>query len=662
MLCPTGLLRPSPTSFFETESNTEWLKSHGVDADAMEILLQSVSRKEVDILKSNNILSVLQASNMLQFESIQKTCVEMIVHQWLSVSTCLQTMVTAEELDLMTLHHKAQALALWEFSKVKETDAFLELPVGYIEKYLGNDGLNVTQGEFEVFEAGLCWLQDKPEERKECVLRILDCVRFADIPLSDIKTMLLYPVIGENTEYVQIVQSIIYIKGGKKPEELFSIDEYDVRTQTSRDSLEIDEGVLFSEEINSASEQKKAKQCSCSSKKDKVQVYVERLKIINSCCCCTSVEETTVPVKDGEVFVETSHPTDSEIHEEDHIRFTVATVTAARRLLSTPSRTLPLLPCVVGHKRDWIGFKQRDSNDNNEGGKITACDGKPYVIYYQEGKTQHPVPFLHLSKAKEGPLEPTGYKVICKGQDLYMIGGEYLLGYGNWHQSVWKYDVIREMWNFETSIASPRRHHSVCYLDDYIYIIGGFGRHRVIMDSVEKYHVGSKCWSRCASLPHSQYSAACCAFKQQIFVFGPQVYIYHPSSDNWFIMPEAALPSNMSFNCAMPHGEWIYLTGTYSTELVRFSPHFSITDIDGQTSRFELLGHFCHNTSNTCLVHNVIYSFSTDESDAMYVEAYSLTSGTFSVLWNGHSNTQDANGISDFSPKHSIGCFPLIKY
>lgn len=294
--------------------------------------------------------------------------------------------------------------------------------------------------------------------------------------------------------------------------------------------------------------------------------------------------------------------------------------------------------------------------------KITAGGDKPYIIYYQEGKTQHPVPFLYLSKANEGPLEPTGYKVICKGQDLYMIGGEYLLGYGNWHQSVWKYDVIREIWNFETRISSPRRHHSVCYLDDYIYIIGGFGRHRVIMDSVEKYHVGSKCWSRCASLPHSLYSAACCAFKQQIFVFGPQVYFYHPSSDNWFIMPEATLPSNISFNCAMPHGEWIYLTGTYSRELVRFSPHFSITDADGHSSRFELLGHFCHNTSNTCLVHNVIYSFSTSESDAMYVEAYSLTSGTFSVLWNGHSNTQDTNGISDFSPIHSIGCFPLIKY
>jgi len=42
------------------------------------------------------------------------------------------------------------------------------------------------------------------------------------------------------------------------------------------------------------------------------------------------------------------------------------------------------------------------------------------------------------------------YFIFFTGQDLYMIGGEYLLGYGNWQQSIWKYDVIREMWNFET--------------------------------------------------------------------------------------------------------------------------------------------------------------------------------------------------------------------
>jgi hypothetical protein len=392
----------------------------GVDADAMAVLLQSVNRKEVDILKSNDILSVLQASSMLQFESIQKICVEMIVHQWLTILTCLQTMVTAEELDLITLHHKAQALALWEFSQVRETDAFLELPIGYAEKYLRNDGLNITVGEFEVFEAGLCWLQDKPEERKEYVRRILYCIRFADISLSDIKTMLLYPVIGENTECVQIVQCIICIKEGKNPEEMLCVTESDVQAQTSRHSLDVDGEILLDKEENCVSKQKKAKECKCASKKAKVQVYDDRVKVLNNCyCCCISIEEAATPVYDGKLAAETSHEMDNDIHKSEHVQFSTRTVAIARRLLSAPSRALPLLPCIVGHKRDWTGFRRRDSNYDKQRGKVTAGDGKPYLIYFQEGKTQHLVPFLHLSKANEGPIELTGYKVICKGMYLY---------------------------------------------------------------------------------------------------------------------------------------------------------------------------------------------------------------------------------------------------
>jgi hypothetical protein len=389
-----------------------------VDADAMKILLQAVTRKEVDILKSNDILSVLQASSMLQFESIQKTCVEMIVHQCLTVSTCLQTMLIADELDLITLHHKAQALALWEFSEAKETDAFLELPIDYVEKYLQNDGLNITQGEFEVFEAGLSWLQDKPEERKGYVLRILECIRFADIPLSDIKTMLLYPVISENKEYVQIVQCVIGIKEGRNPEEIFAIAESDMQAQTSRVSLEADAEMLLDEEENYVSEQNKLRQCKCVSMKSKFRVYDETVKVLNNyCCCCTSVEDPVTPVEDGESAVEASDPSRSDLCGRDHIQFSAAAVPFAKQLLSRSPRALPLFPCVVGHKREQC-FRQRDSSDGN-GGKVTAGGGKPYLIYFQEGKTQYPMPFLHLSKASEGPVEPTGYKVICTGIYLH---------------------------------------------------------------------------------------------------------------------------------------------------------------------------------------------------------------------------------------------------
>jgi hypothetical protein len=50
------------------------------------------------------------------------------------------------------------------------------------------------------------------------------------------------------------------------------------------------------------------------------------------------------------------------------------------------------------------------------------------------------------------------YLILFTGQDLYIIGGEYLLGYGNWCQSIWKYDVIREMWNFETRYSMYLEH------------------------------------------------------------------------------------------------------------------------------------------------------------------------------------------------------------
>ena len=33
-------------------------------------------------------------------------------------------------------------------------------------------------------------------------------------------------------------------------------------------------------------------------------------------------------------------------------------------------------------------------------------------------------------------------------------------------------------------IVGPRRHHSMCALDDTIYLIGGFGRHRIMLQSV----------------------------------------------------------------------------------------------------------------------------------------------------------------------------------
>lgn len=43
--------------------------------------------------------------------------------------------------------------------------------------------------------------------------------------------------------------------------------------------------------------------------------------------------------------------------------------------------------------------------------------------------------------------------IVCPlalGQEIYVVGGEYFLGHGDWNRSVWKYNVWSETWTFET--------------------------------------------------------------------------------------------------------------------------------------------------------------------------------------------------------------------
>ncbi|PSN54654.1 hypothetical protein C0J52_01082 [Blattella germanica] len=621
------------------ERNKSSIEIQGVDPDAMAILLQSLYTKEVDILKSEDILSVLQASSMLLFETIQKSCIDLIVHDWLNISTCLQTMITAYELGLASLHHKAKALALWEFSQVKNTGPFMELNVDQLVKYISSDGLNVTDGEFEVLEGALNWLQHQPLHRKEYIKQILECIRFSEVSASDIRTILLYPIFKENLDCFQILKYIICIKEGKYVNDRTS----DFETHSSTNLVKDDEN-----DKHTGSKQKKSKICVC----PHMQVNEERCSILNNCSnCCTDIQEPIIASVEQESHI---------AENNEYVSFKAEIISAGRRLLGMPCRSLPLVPCVVGHKIEGTGLQQMEIGQDRRQQSVTDR-GKAYIIYFQEKESKSPLPFLQITKPSVGPQELKGYKVICKGLNLYIIGGEHLVGYGNWNLSVWKYDIIRETWHYETSIPSPRRHQSVCCLGDYIYIIGGVGRHRVIMDSVEKYHVGTRIWSRCSALPQSLYSAACCTHKGSIFVFGPQVYLYNSNFDNWHVLSGASMLSTMSFSTAMSHGDWIYLTGTYSKELVRFTPQNITVDEDIASSNFDVLGSFKHLTSNTCLVHNVIYSFSSDDfENNMYVEAYYIAEKKFEVLWD--SITMGKSGILDFSPKHCIGCFPLLRY
>jgi hypothetical protein len=124
--------------------------------------------------------------------------------------------------------------------------------------------------------------------------------------------MLLYPVISENAEYIQIVQCVICIKEGKNPEEVFFVVEPDIQTHSTAISLEADGEMLLDEKEKCVSEQNKLKQCRCVSKKSKVHVYDETFKVLNN-RCCTSVKGPVTPVEGGEFKVKTRDPSSNDI-------------------------------------------------------------------------------------------------------------------------------------------------------------------------------------------------------------------------------------------------------------------------------------------------------------------------------------------------------------
>ena len=78
-------------------------------------------------------------------------------------------------------------------------------------------------------------------------------------------------------------------------------------------------------------------------------------------------------------------------------------------------------------------------------------------------------------------------KKFNSGKDIYMSGGELQLGRNKWYDKLLKYDSFNREWKELGEIPHPRRHHNMIAWGEHLYLVGGFGRHRIMLDSVDRY-------------------------------------------------------------------------------------------------------------------------------------------------------------------------------
>lgn len=334
----------------------------------MDVVLKALDNQSPDFSQCSIILDVLETCCMLQFDIVRDICVQFIIDHWMDYKTWLSVVTVTYKLGLLDVKNKAQSLALWNFSIVKKTESFLDLSPDELINYLNDDRLHVTEGEFEVFEAGCNWIDKNPDERLFYALNILKTIRFKEMSTFDIKSMLHYSSVRDTPQSELIIECILEIRDGVLNQSCeacnIMIEDEDKEKNAPDSPQSLHNSFSSSSSFNSSFRFMKS--------------FKRKRRTTSQCSC-----------------------------------FDTCTITTAQSLLEKEQRVLPLIPCFVGS----VPFKDYKQDPEWTPRKSLTPKNKWPYLFQWNGST--PVPFLHLTKIDEGLSEAVGYKVLVKGKKFH---------------------------------------------------------------------------------------------------------------------------------------------------------------------------------------------------------------------------------------------------
>ncbi|XP_075222936.1 kelch repeat and BTB domain-containing protein 8-like [Lycorma delicatula] len=440
-------------SDFAEKSKSE-IRITAVEPSAMRIILQSILDEELDFSKCDNVLALLETSCMLQFDKIKDKCIKYMMNHWLCEDNLLPTVLLADKLGLVELHKKTKAMSLWMFSKIKETQSFLDVSPEFIIEYLDNKNLRTTKGEFEVFEAVIIWVEYNLEDRLFYTLQLLSVIRFQDISSFDLKNMIFYTMIKDTPQAELMIECLLKLR---------------------EDKLNKDCEICFNNDLDENCDELPQSPSSGSVTKRKRRITAR----------CTCLDPTTIE--------------------------------AAKKLLVKKSRTLSLMPCIVASVSAVNQFINCDSPSVIKG-RVKEKTGKPYVycwngedlspvIYLSkidEGPTEA-VGYRTICKdlkiyvtggeymmTREGghnmsvwvydtwrdmwvyetalPTPLRNHALCCIDDDIYVIGG--VGRHRVIENAVHKYNVVQKIWSKCPPLPIPIYSGTCCVYKDHIFLFG----------------------------------------------------------------------------------------------------------------------------------------------------------------------------------------------
>ncbi|XP_003425994.1 uncharacterized protein LOC100679168 [Nasonia vitripennis] len=188
-------------------------------------------------------------------------------------------------------------------------------------------------------------------------------------------------------------------------------------------------------------------------------------------------------------------------------------------LLDSPERKPSLMHCFFAET-----IKSENDGDYNT-----------RVVYAFQQKV--PAKFgelIEVWRMDEPGKDLAGMGVIGRGFSVYKIGGELRLGSCKFNMNVWRYCLISKKWYYLSRLRKPRRHMAMALVGDILILIGGVGRYRLKLSSVEMLNLHTGLWINAPDIPETFTDVPpTCVINGLVAICVSDIYMFNPSSNSW---------------------------------------------------------------------------------------------------------------------------------
>ncbi len=220
------------------------------------------------------------------------------------------------------------------------------------------------------------------------------------------------------------------------------------------------------------------------------------------------------------------------------------------------SINLPSLPMAKG----WIGGVYSNGKIFVPGGYTNSSGNTNFFHIYNT---------IYNSWAISGPplREPKhAYAISVWNGNVYVIGGIDSQLHGT--KTVFRYNIENNIWTYATSLPRPFDMGGCAYLNDTIYLVGGFDRSvneawtHILRGIINHDNPDSIIWEWIAPLPYPNMNNAACALPGKIYMIGGfinattptgRVWEFDINTGTWTELPEYPVPiTRNNFAVARP--------------------------------------------------------------------------------------------------------------